>query len=432
MGIEVYEPFSSLAVAVGLGLIIGLEREHRAGTDTQMRGSAPGGARTYPLIALSGAIAMMAAEALGLWIVGLVLAGLLGLILTAYSDDIRNNRDRGITSETAMVLTFLLGVLVMSKGVLDPLPHRLIVVSSMGVAITTLLSFKDPLHGFAKRISRDDIYSTLKFLVVLVIVLPLLPDQAMGPFEAFNPFTTGVMIVLVAALGFVGYVAMRILGPGRGLGVTGLIGGLVSSTAVTLSMSDRARREPAISSGCTLAIVLASTVMFGRILAIVAVLNVSLLRFVAFPMSAMMLGGAIATGMLYRGSRPLAAAEEVHFKNPFELGSALKFGVLFSVVLIASKAGPQYFGSSGSYITGLVSGAAEVDAITISMSRLAHEGLDPNIATTTILIAAISNTAVKAGMALAVGGWSFGRKMLAAFAFMLLLGSGGLLLALAR
>jgi len=270
--------------------------------------------------------------------------------------------------------------------------------------------------------------ATLEFLIVAVVVLPLLPDRAYGPFGVLNPFQIGVLMVLISALSFAGYVAIRLLGARRGLGVTGLVGGLVSSTAVTLSMAGRARERPEIVDSAALAVMLASTVMFARVLVIVSVVNPGLRGHVAIPMLAGVAAGLVASLVLWLHSgRAMTAREEtVALANPFELGAALKFALLFAAILLGSKAATVYLGSAGTYAAGLLAGLTDVDAITLSVAKLAGDGGVPaDVAATTIFLGTASNTLVKGVMGAVVGGWPFGRRVLGAQLAVLAAGAAG-------
>jgi uncharacterized membrane protein (DUF4010 family) len=420
--VDSFEPFISLAVALGVGLLIGLERE-RSAPSTEDEPARAAGARTHGLVSLSAALSMLVAAEIGAWFVAIPFLALLVLVGIAYADDVRHGRDRGLTSESALILTFILGALATST-ILNDTSRRLIAVSAIAVVTTTLLSLKGFTQSFAKKISREDLYGTLKFLIALVIVLPLLPDRAFGPFEALNAFHIGTMILLIAALGFVGYVAVRVLGPGKGLGVTGLIGGMVSSTAVTLSMAARAKNDPEVALPCTVAVLLASSVMYARILVEVAVVHRPLVAPLLIPMAAMLVSGLAVAAFLYRKSRAVEArAEQLSVSNPFELGSAVKFGLLFAVVLLASKAASHYFGAAGAYLAGALAGLTDVDAITLSMADLARGGMEPVVAVRTIFIAAVSNTLVKLGMAIVLGGAAFARAMAPGLAIVLAAGA---------
>ncbi len=430
---EALAPYVSLAVALGVGLLIGMEREQASpeGEDLTFLG----GARTHALFALAGALSALLARSAGVWVVVIAFVALMSLTVSSYIADVRAGRDRGMTSEAAFAITFLLGALALSQGVLEPLDRRMIVVAALGVAVTALLSAKPLFQRLIEKTSKEDVYATLKFLIVAVIVLPLLPNQTYGPLDVLNPFEIGLMVVLIAGIGFVGYVAVRIMGSGRGLALTGFIGGLVSSTSVTLSFSGRAKEQRTLAGACALAVVAASSIMFPRVLIEVAVVNPGLLPKVAIPLGAMTGAGAIYAFAMYRATRSTGgsgkkggeeAEEKVEFDNPFELGSAIKFGLVYALVLLVAVAATRYLGAGGTYVAGLLAGTTDVDAITLSMANQAKAGLDPSVAATTIMLGAASNTIVKAGLAIGLGGWAFGKRVALAFAVVLAAGGGGL------
>jgi uncharacterized membrane protein (DUF4010 family) len=426
--VESYEPFLSLGVAVGIGLLVGFERERAARSADEAR-ELTAGARTYPLIALAGALSVLIGRAAGWWIVLPAMLAAVAPLIIAFWFDAKSKREHGGTSEAAALVVFLLGALSQAEEVLQPVEHRLIVSSSIGVLVTLLLSVKMPLHRFLAKTSRQDVFATLKFLVVAAVVLPLLPDRTYGPLDVLNPFEIGLMIALIAGIGFVGYVATRIVGPDRGIAITGIVGGLASSTAVTLAFSGRARTDPHLRGACSVAVILASTIMFVRVIVEVAVVNRDLLPRVVVPFSVMTVVAGIAAGIMYwrdtrakeNGGEPMR--EEVELSNPVELSAAVKFGLLYGGVLLASKAADTFLGTGGTYVAALVAGLTDVDAITLSMAKLAREGLlSETVAVRAILIGTASNTAVKAGLAVVLGGFRFGRVVLAAFVAALVAG----------
>jgi uncharacterized membrane protein (DUF4010 family) len=306
--------------------------------------------------------------------------------------------------------------------------QKVFAVASVAVVATFLLSAKPTLHPLVKRISTEDVTGTIKFLLVAVVVLPLLPDRAYGPFAVLNPFQVGVLMVLISGLSFAGYVAIRLFGARRGLGLTGALGGLVSSTAVTLSMARRANEHPEIAESAALAVMLASTVMFFRVIVIVLVVNPSLGGDVAFPSGFAALGGlGVCLWLWLRSRREKASAEELALSNPFELGAALQFALLFAAILLGSKAASVYLGTLGTYAAGLLAGTTDVDAITLSMAKLAPPAgvVSHRVAATTIFLATASNTVVKGIMAAVSGGWPFGRRVVTAQLAMLAAGAVG-------
>lgn len=424
------EPFVSLALAATAGLLIGLERERSKPSD-ESRLSFLGGARTHPLLALVGGASMLVAREAGVVAVVVPFGALVALLALNYAGEVWRNVHRGITSEAAFLLSFLLGVLALTRGVLEP-TQKIFAVASIAVVATFLLSAKPTLHPLVKRASTQDVAGTLKFLIVAVVVLPLLPDRTYGPLDVLNPFQIGVLIVLISGLSFAGYAAIRLLGARRGLGLTGVMGGLVSSTAVTLSMARRAREHPDLDDSAALAVMLASTVMFARVYVIVAVVNPGLSGEVLYPMGCAAAGGVAACLALWlRSGRARPGAQEIAFSNPFDLTAALGFALLFAVILLFSKAASTYLGTAGTYGAGVVAGSTDVDAITLSMANLAREGgaISHRVAATTVFLGTASNTLVKGVMASVAGGWRFGRRVLAAQVAVLAAGSVGAALA---
>ncbi|MFO0577993.1 MAG: MgtC/SapB family protein [Polyangia bacterium] len=425
-----YEPFVSFTIALLSGLLIGIEREQTQEAEADKDGSGfLGGARTYPLFALLGALAMFLRKAVGPWLLLLALAGVVTLIAISYVDDLRSKRGRGLTTEASILVTFMLGVLSAAQDLIQPTSQRVIVVAALGVIITLILSSKPWLQQFLRRVSRDDLYATVKFLIVAVLVLPLLPNRPFGPLQVLNPFNIGLMVALIAGVSFVGYVAIRVLGPGRGMAVTALVGGLVSSTAVTLSCAGRARREPPLTAAAALGIVLASSIMSARVLIEVTVVHLPLLRSLIFPIGAMMLTGGAVSVIFYLSSRAGAPiTSDMRFSNPFELSSAVKFGSLFALVLVGSKAAQLYAGTRGMYAAALLAGLTDVDAITLSTANLARDGMPHSVAATTIMLGVTANSIVKAVMASTIGGKALALRV--APAFLVMLAGGGVGLAL--
>ncbi len=426
---EAVEILASLGTALASGFLVGAEREHRQGR------SMFGGARTYPLIALTGAIAHL----LGNWPLVAFLGVVGTLIAIAYLRDTHRDAEHlGMSSEVAAVLTFALGALCTARELPLTLGERLTVVAACATAILALLSVKKPLHGVIARVSRDDIYATTKLLVLAVIVLPLLPNEDVGPWNALNPRSIGLLVVLISAMSFAGYVAIRILGPRRGLGLTGILGGLASSTAVTLSYAGRARQEPELTHAYAVAIVLASATMFPRMLVEIYVVSSPLGRMAIYPALASALGAGLCGAWLYgrrgpRGSHPsphdASGSGDITVKNPFSISQALRFAALFTAVLLVARAAQHFYQDAGTYLASFLSGLADVDAITLSLSRLHARGeLAPKTALSAIGLAAATNTTSKAALASILGGRRLGLLVGASLAASIVTGLAGFLL----
>ena len=390
-----------LGVALGLGLLIGLERERTSGGEHTFAG-----ARTFALVALLGAISVIVAELSGqVLFVGLIFFAVLALVVTAYYVTAKKG-DIGATTEVSLLITYLTGALCTWD--------QLGIAGAVAVITMLLLAMKGWLHKLAKRIEPSDVEATLKFAIITLIILPLVPNTDYGPagLEVINPYKTWLMVVLIAGLNFVGYILVKVVGREHGLGITGLLGGLVSSTAVTLSFSQRSRKEPALASVLALAILLAWTVMYVRVVVEVGVVNMSLAIDLVWGM--LLMGGVslVICVLLWRRGRSQETAEVETGNNPFELGDAIKFGGLYAVVIFVASAAQAYFGNTGLYLAGALTGLTDVDAIALSMANLANT--DPGNsgpAARTIVIAVISNTMVKCGMAIWLGAPSMRRTM---------------------
>ena len=406
--VEPYEPHLAIATALAVGILVGLERE-------QKRPEAPrtmfGGVRTYPIVALIGALSALL-EPVSTWLPLVALGGLVALVAISYAADIKQYEDHGVTTEASVIVTFLLGALAASRGVIEPISTRLVLVMAIAVAMTFLLSSKQWLHGVASRVSQEDFAATVKFLIVAVIVLPLLPRHAVGPWDAINPFDVGLMVVMISGLSFVGYVAMRLLGPGRGLLASAALGGLVSSTAVTMAFAGRAKQNAKLVPVAAGAIGIASTVMSIRVMVLVAIADPPLLTHVAFPAIGSALGAVAGVLLTYHRVADVAK-DGVVVSNPFELGTAIRFGIVFAIILLATKAAQHYLGDQGLYLASAIGGTTDVDAVTLSTSRLAQGTVVAEVATIAIFIAVAVNTIVKSSLALAMGTRALGKRAFA-------------------
>jgi len=316
----------------------------------------------------------------------------------------RKNGDVGITTEVAAFLTFALGLLCFTD-------EGMLVAPIFAMIITTLLAVKPHLHQFAHRISEKELINTLKFLIIAFVILPLLPDQVMGPLAVFNPFQIWLMVVFISAISFTGYILMKFIGPERGLSVTGIVGGLVSSTAVATSMAARVKESGLLMKAAVFATVVASSMMFLRMLFEVSVINPALLPQLSAPMLVMGVLGIILGIIIWRRTEVRQMDADLKLDNPFSLKPALIFGALFLAILFLSKIANTYLGSGGVYLASIISGVADVDAITISMALLAPETIPTNIAVTAITLAAMSNTFFKFLIALFLGTRKFGRNV---------------------
>ena len=409
--VSLSQALMSLAVAVAAGLLLGLERQQNARAQQK---NEFGGARTFPLIALLGALGALARPVAGPWLLAGAFLGVVAFVTVSHQRA-SSEGSIGVSSEVAALVAFALGAVSATHGLMTDATRHLLVGAAAALSLT-LLAMKKPLHGFASRISEDDLYATVKFVSLALVVLPALPRGTYGPLDVLSPFKIGKMVVLIAGISFAGYIAARVVGAARGLLVAGLLGGLVSSTAVTLTYSGRARSEPALASLCAVAITAACSMMFARVLLVVGVVHRPLLATLGPSLSAMALVGFGASWWFYRRSAKESAegageSPGAALRNPFELRQALSFGLVYAVVLFVAKGAQTWFGSAGLYASAVLAGLTDVDAITLSVTEMNRAGLSDASAATAILLAAVTNTAVKAGIALWTGGARVGRAV---------------------
>ncbi len=389
------EPWWRFAAALLIGALIGLEREF-----VQQRSGEQefGGIRTFALMALLGAVAAFLTDQYGPLI---FLGAYLGLILLLWASLLSSairGEEEGITSEVAALLVPLLGAMMIW--------NQPAVAAALGVITALILALKPRLHGVARRMSAEDLRATLEFSIITAVVLPLLPNEGFGPFGVLNPFQIWLLVVFISGIGFLGYVLMKFIGTEQGVGITGLLGGLVSSTATTLSFAGRSKTNAGLSTLLAQGIILASCVMFPRVLIEVAVVNPGLVKRVVVPLVAMLIAGLIGFYILWRRGRAEKKAEHggVELSNPLRLKTAITFGLVFAFVLVAVEAANEYFGSAGVYLASILTGITDVDSITLSVSNLSLKGLlDERVAAIAIIMATIMNTITKAVMAMVLG-----------------------------
>lgn len=380
----------NFATAVLIGALLGIERErHKREHDEQTIG----GLRTFILFTLIGALGGWLTLVLDApWILAAALIAALAPVLAGYVLSARSQPDAlGLTTELAAIAACLLGAMT-------TLGQRELAVG-LGVMVAAVLAYKQPLHGIVNRLDREDVYAGLRLLIATFIVLPLLPDRPVDPWGALNPRSLWMLVLLISTLSLVGYVATRLLGAHRGIPLTGLTGGLVSSTAVTLAFARQSRESAYAAAASALAsgIVLAWAVMFLRVIVAVLVVNRALLPSLAAPFGIMALV-AIGFGwyLRVRAGRP-GHAEGVPLRNPFSLRAAAKFAAFFALVLLIVKLVQAHAPGRGVYFIAALAGTTDVDAITLSMAQFAKAG-EAQIAVNSITIAALTNTAVKAAM----------------------------------
>ena len=384
---ETYRIIFQILFSGILGLIVGLEREHKI-REEEKRKEIFAGIRTFPLITVFGTLSAYIQDK---YIDGFLFLSFGGLIvLTILNFYLEYKKDPGATTEIATFLAFIIGILVY---------YQYYYVSAfLTVFITLLLALKPKLEEFARQVSYDDIIALIKFALITVVVYPLLPDKEFGPFNAFNPKEIWKVIVIVSTLDFIGYVLIRWKGA-KSIWITGLIGGLVSSTAVSYDLARKAKEFPAISPSALLGIALAWLIMNIRVLVLAAVINLQLFAHLLFPMILASVLHLIVLFYQYKkeGDKFFGTSEKhVEFKNPFELYNAIQFGVIYGIIIFLMKILQFYLGNKGIYLASFISGVIDVDAITLSLANLSLKGqIQIDVAVLGVLIAVVSNDIFK-------------------------------------
>ncbi|WP_407275233.1 MgtC/SapB family protein [Halothiobacillus sp. DCM-1] len=398
---ETLDLLQSLGVALGIGLLLGLERgwHERAAPD----GQRVAGIRTFGLLSLAGALTGLLAQHWGSWVFAAGMLGVVGLLLAGYRAAQRRDPSVGMTTEVAGWVAFMLGALVIvGQGM---------VAVAVAVVVMVLLGSKARVHRGVTLLSEQELFALFQLLVLALVVLPLLPDRGMGPWQALNPRVIGWLVLLLAGLSFIGYFAIRVLGARRGLLLTAVFGGLVSSTALTVLFARQALSHRAWVPVLAVGIVLASATLFPRVWLEVGVVNPLLAAELFLPMLAMMLAAYAGAFLLWRRSgqnQPDAPIEPV-LANPLELKAALKFAALLVAIMVAAQALQQQVGSAGVFGLAAVSGLVDVDALSLSMAQMQAAGQVPLwVAERAIMLTVWVNTASKMGLALLIGGRALG------------------------
>ncbi|MDO8510648.1 MAG: MgtC/SapB family protein [Nanoarchaeota archaeon] len=394
-------------LALALGALIGLEREYAR---YKKHAHDYAGIRTFPLIALFGALSAFFGEILNPWILvmGIFLMGT--LIIISYFV-LSMKKYHGATSEVAGFLTFFLGVLAYFGEI------QLAVL--LTVIITIILYSRTMLHQFARHLKKEEMKSTLVFAVIAFVILPFLPNKGYGPYELFNPFLTWLMVVLISGISFVGYILMKWFGE-KGIEFTGILGGLASSTAVTLSFAEHSKQQEHLYKVLALGVILANGVMFGRVLLEVLLVNRALFAQLLLPM--LVLAAVTGSFSYFVWKRAKPVSESIELKSPFALKPALKFAGVFALALAFLTLANVYLSSEGVYLVSFLSGLADADAIALSLSQLAGTSISLDTARDGIILGVLANTITKGGIAYLFGEKRFRRMIIGFFALLVALG----------
>jgi uncharacterized membrane protein (DUF4010 family) len=407
--------FQHLLVTAAIGLIIGLEREF----NTHGERAHVGGIRTFTLAAMLGYLSGTVAANSVLWVIPFTILGFFLLLSVIYYYQVRQER-YGLTSELSMLSTLLLGILV-SQGYVQ---ESLAVV----VVMTALLSVKEQVHGIVKKITEEELFAFIKFAVLALLILPILPDKSFGPEGLINSLELGWLVIIVLSISFTGYLLLKFVGQ-RGILLTAIIGGLLSSTMVTWVFSERSREKPELSAPYGAGIILASSVMFIRAFALAAVFYQPVARLLVIPLSVLLVLNLLTAYRVYRLQQHNGETPSLNPGNPLDIRNAVVFTLIYTGITFGMYYARQWSGQVGVYLSGAISGIADIDAITISSAKWASADTEQTgFAASVIILAILSNTVFKAVLSYIRGSEALGKSVVTGFGIILITGTAWLLL----
>ena len=406
-----------MLIATGIGFVLGLEREF---SQYSKKEEIFAGVRTFTLVALTGFLTALLSFVFYQWI---FMAGLFSVVcMVAVSYWISAQKgDIGGTTEFATIITFLLGGLTLLGHINASL--------ALTVVVVVLLSLKIKLQSIIGQITQKELYAFVRFVVIALLILPFLPDKDFGPFNVVNPREIGWIIVLTSGIGFVGYILMKFLGTDRGILLTGIFGGMVSSTVVTWTFSKKSKETPMLSENYAIAIFAAATVMVVRVLIWVLLFNKPMLKGLGIPFAIVFVAALGTTLFFYKRQRTKERfTDSLPLGNPLIIKDAVFFGILYTGILILVSYASNEYGAKGIYLSSAISSLTDIDAIAISVSKLGGATIDFLTAQNAILLATLSNTVVKIGIALWTGSKSLKKYVLIGYGLIFIAGIVGFLI----
>ncbi|EKO3959583.1 MgtC/SapB family protein [Vibrio fluvialis] len=384
----------NLLVALLLGAIVGTQRGWVARNNVE--GSRVAGIRTFSLVGLYGGLSAILAAHYSPLLLGFALLALVVLASIAFVLKQRKSQDISITGVVSLLVTFVLGSLAVSG---EP-----VLAAAAAVITAVVLDNKKELHEALQKLQEYELDAALRLMLISVVMLPLLPNQSYGPWQALNPYEIWWMVVLIASISFLGYFAIKIGGAKRGVLFTSVFAGFSSSTALTLQFSNLSRDQPTISPLLASGILLCCGTMFPRLLIVASLINTELTPILWPVIFVMMIGLYIPAWFIWRSTDvDFNEDQSANHKNPLALQSALWFGVILAIIMLLAHALSDWFGQAGTLALSAVSGITDVDAITLALGRQSTHSLDAYTAAMGIIIAASVNTLVKMGMVISIG-----------------------------
>jgi len=386
-----------ILISIGIGIIIGLEREY----NKLKQETGFSGIRTFPMVTILGFVIGSLGEFYTIWLsIASLVVFILFLGISQFSKSEKSDTN-DLTTNLALITTFVLGLMVSEEM------YREAVATS--VIITTLLSLKTRFTIVISNITADELSAFIKFTFIALLILPFLPNKNLGPNSLLNPFEIGTVIVIVSFLNFIGYFLVKFVGSKKGILLTALLGGLISSTAVAWSYAAKSKEHPELSRKYSAGIILATAIMFPRLALLISIFNNALVSSIAIPFTILTLI-CVGSAVLLIKKQTNKPDSDIKLGNPLNLVNAIGFGIIYIIIRFAVFYGESFFGNKGLYYTALIAGLADTDAITISMAKFSQMPGNYNTATTVIIVAILSNMVVKLGISI-INGSSETRKL---------------------
>ncbi len=395
-------------ISMGIGLILGLEREY-----DKLKDQGFAGIRTFPIVAILGFSLGNLTEKFTPWLLIVSLGAFILFLTFNHFFQKQEEYGKGLTTNLALIATFVLGVMVSAEFYRDAVATAVIIV--------TLLSLKTRFRTVISNITSEELFAFIKFSIIALLILPFLPNKTYGPNDLLNPFEIGSIIVIVSFLNFIGYLLVKYVGSKKGILLTAILGGLISSTAVTWSYASRSMESPELSRKYAAGIIIASAIMFPRLILLAYIFNNALLTYLALPFGVLTLVCLVVSLLLIKrdSNKP---DTNIKLGNPMNLLNAIGFGVIYVVILFAVFYSNEFFGESGLYYSALIAGLGDTDAITISMAKFSLDGEKLKLASTVIIAAIMSNMLVKLGITAFRGSKTTGKLVTYTFGGIILIG----------
>lgn len=378
-------------ISLAIGLIVGLEREF----DRLQGQSGIAGIRTFPIISVLGFLIARLSDDFTPWLAITGLGGLFLFLGVSQLQKVRKEWTVGITTNMALIVTYILGIMVFKKLYQEAVAAAVILV--------TLLSLKTTFQSFIKNITSEELFAFIKFAIIALLILPLLPNEHYGPNGLLNPFEIGLVVVIVSFLDFFGYFLVKFVGSRTGILLTAVLGGLISSTTVAWNYASKSKQNPELSREYSAGISIASAIMFPRIGLLAALFNPKVAMVLVVPLALLTFAGLIPSFFLIRKKPKNTESPQIGVGNPLNIQNALTFAVIYVVILHAVHYGNEFFGESGLYYSSIIAGLADTTAISIGMAKFGLDEAYITLSAMVILAGALSNTLVKMIISFAKG-----------------------------